>query len=101
MIPQKCGHIPDAAILEFLAKHQGKWSTHGNQHFLMNGQKGMPTVQDAMPLAVFKLQLAKMRKLWKRGLIGGCPCGCRGDWEITDKGLALIDQPRTAPYSGY
>jgi len=26
----------------------------------------------------------------------GAPCGCRGDFEITDKGLAQIGEARTA-----
>ncbi len=48
-----------------------------------------------------KLQRAKMTMLMNRGLIGGCDCGCRGDYEITNKGLALIGVERTKPYSGY
>ena len=91
----KCSDIPDRPILEFLAQHQGKWSTWGKGY-------SMPTVQDAMPPGTpEKLQLAKMKQLHKRGLIGGCTCGCRGDWEITDTGLAFINQPRTTRYSGY
>ena len=27
-----------------------------------------------------KVVLAKARKLIKQGVIGGCACGCRGDW---------------------
>jgi hypothetical protein len=91
----KCSDISDRAVLEFLAQHQGEWSTHGHGY-------SMPTVQDAMPPGTpLKLQLAKMRQLHRRGFVGGCPCGCRGDWEITDKGLAFIGQPRTEHYSGY
>jgi predicted transcriptional regulator len=48
-----------------------------------------------------KVMHAKMRALYRRGLVGGCDCGCRGDWEITDKGLELIGQQRIKPYSGY
>ncbi len=33
-----------------------------------------------------KLILAKMSQLIKKGLINGCTCGCRGDFEITPKG---------------
>ena len=29
-----------------------------------------------------KVILAKCRSLLRRGLIGGCPCGCRGSWEV-------------------
>lgn len=95
-IPKKCSEIDDKAILNFLAEHQGRWSTHGESWHIM------PSVQDAMPPGTpLKLQLAKMRQLHKRGLVGGCTCGCRGDWEITDKGLALIGKERTKPYTGY
>jgi hypothetical protein len=48
-----------------------------------------------------KLKLAKMQSLHRRGLVGGCTCGCRGDFEITDKGLAAIGRERYAAYTGY
>jgi hypothetical protein len=35
-----------------------------------------------------RLLLAKARRLDRRGLITGCACGCRGDFEITAKGRA-------------
>lgn len=37
----------------------------------------------ALPEAVL---LAKLRRLLARGLVTGCGCGCRGDWELTSKG---------------
>lgn len=91
----KAADIDDKAVLRFLAGHQSRWCTWGKGY-------SMPTVQDAMPPGTpEKVQLAKMRQLLKRGLVGGCDCGCRGDWEITDKGLAYIDAARTSPYTGY
>jgi hypothetical protein len=36
------------------------------------------------------LILSKMKKLIKQNLVSGCPCGCRGDFEITNKGKELI-----------
>lgn len=86
----KTSEIPETPILEFLAKHQGRWCTHDE------GYGHMPTVRDAMPEGTpRKLHLAKMRALLKRGLVHGCGCGCRGDWEITNYGLAKIGQRRT------
>jgi hypothetical protein len=38
-----------------------------------------------------KVVQAKRRRLLQRGLVTGCPCGCRGDWELTAAGYALID----------
>ena len=37
-----------------------------------------------------KLVRAKMGGLIRRGLVGGCDCGCRGDFFITQKGLELL-----------
>lgn len=37
-----------------------------------------------------KVVLAKMKALERRGLIDGCCCGCRGDFELTESGKALI-----------
>lgn len=40
-----------------------------------------------------KVLLAKLRALVKRGLLDGCPCGCRGDFTITEKGRAALADP--------
>ncbi len=90
----KCSEISNIIILEFLALHQGTWATWGSS-------SSMPTVQDVMSKIPHKLQRSKMRQLQKRGFVGGCDCGCRGDYEITDKGLEFITQPRTKAYNGY
>ena len=83
-------------VLRFLAEHQGRWSTWFGEG------DGMPNVCRAMPEGTpSKVALAKMRQLHRAGLVGGCPCGCRGDFEITDRGLARIGQQRTKPYTGY
>ena len=37
-----------------------------------------------------RVLLAKLRRLVRRGLLDGCPCGCRGDFTITEKGRALL-----------
>lgn len=80
----KCSDIPTVEVLRLLAQHQGEWCTWGIGY-------SMPTVADGMPPGVPpKLQLAKMRRLVAQGLVAGCTCGCRGDWEITDKGLAMV-----------
>lgn len=87
--------IPDRPILEFLADHQGRWSTYGPGY-------AMPTVRDAMPAGTpDEVQQAKMCTILWRRWSGGCPCGCRGDWEITDLGLAVIGRARTKLYTGY
>jgi hypothetical protein len=37
-----------------------------------------------------KLMLAKARGLIDRKLLDGCPCGCRGDFELTTAGTAFL-----------
>jgi hypothetical protein len=37
-----------------------------------------------------KVVLAKMKALKRRGLITGCPCGCRGDFELTKAGDGFL-----------
>ena len=91
----KCADISNTSVLEFLAQHQGRWATWGTDYGVM------PTVEAVMADVPHKLQHAKMRQLQKRGFVGGCDCGCRGDYEITDKGLEFIGQERTVPYNGY
>ena len=80
IIINKCKDIPDKPILEFLLNNKGNWC---NWHF-----EDEKDVRNAMPtnLASEKLILAKMKQLIKRGLVDGCACGCRGDFEITSKG---------------
>jgi len=38
-----------------------------------------------------KIVHAKLRRLHERGLLSGCPCGCRGDWSVTTAWLQLFD----------
>lgn len=103
----KASDIKDEDVLNYLAGRQGSWTSLWYGHF--NGKHDSfykdgvtPDVYNSMPKSTpEKVALAKMRSLYKRGLVGGCDCGCRGDFEITDKGLALVGRPRTQPYHGY
>lgn len=80
----QCKDIPERPILELLAHNPDKWHTWGTGYYMV-------TVQDAMPEGTPpKLQLAKMRSLMRRGLVGGCGCGCRGDFAITESGCWMI-----------
>lgn len=48
----------------------------------------------------WKVLMAKGRRLKGRGLLTGCFCGCRGDIELTDAGLAFLqlsDASQTDP----
>lgn len=92
----KASDIPDKDILEYLSARQGEWT--GLWFGGFDGRDVYEAVPNGTPS---KIVLAKMRALYKRGLVGGCTCGCRGDFEITDKGLQLLGHKRTKPYTGY
>lgn len=83
----KTSDIHDRPILEFLAMRKGQLLTFGAGHSMTSVGGSMPKETPA------KLQLSKMRKLIERGLVSGCACGCRGDFEITGLGLELIGRP--------
>lgn len=87
----QCKDIPDLPILRYLESKHPAWV------FLHGLGREWPSVQDAMPAIHhlpeadrFKLALAKMRMLFRRGLVSGCPCGCRGDFQITQSGRAML-----------
>lgn len=74
--------IPERPLLEFIA-NSPRWCTW---------VYGYPnSVRNAMPEGTpDKVAIAKMRALIKRGLVDGCCCGCRGDYQITTKGREFI-----------
>ncbi|AIM50408.1 hypothetical protein PBI_OMNICRON_75 [Mycobacterium phage Omnicron] len=45
---------------------------------------------DEVPGVPWKVVLAKFRRVKGRGLVGGCDCSCRGDWELTPKGQRIL-----------
>lgn len=54
-------------------------------------------VEEVLPGWPQKVLQAKLAKLIKRGLLAGCDCGCRGDYELTAAGelyLAEYGDPR-------
>jgi hypothetical protein len=98
------------SILNYLAEHQGDWTGLWHLEFVgreedFHGNMKIGRVYDvaeAMPIEwTPRRRLAMMRVIYRNGLVGGCDCGCRGDFEITDRGLKFIGLERTAPYTGY
>jgi hypothetical protein len=82
----QCKDIPTRPILEFLKKSIGQWC------FSFSREESERSVFWAMPEGTpWKLGHAKMKKLVKKGFVDGCTCGCRGDYEITKKGLDYIN----------
>lgn len=87
-------------ILELLSKYQGEWAFWWDDNalsFHSDNSKHYIVPKDVSKKIVHVI----FRRLYRKGLIGGCDCGCRGDFEITDKGLALLGVPRNKPYGGY
>jgi hypothetical protein len=94
----QCKDIPDLPVLVFLTqlpflavaigdKPVQRWGTW------VWGDDFKPdnSVIHAMPAGTPpKLALAKMKSLIKRGLVDGCGCGCRGDFEITGRGRQAV-----------
>lgn len=82
----QCKNIADLPILKFLAGLSGKAGTL-HPDFDNSIRQAFP------PDATTRTNLvrAKMRSLIKRGLVKGCACGCRGDFELTDAGREFID----------
>lgn len=71
-------------ILMFLGKQEGRWSTWGCSYY-------MPTVQSVFPVGTKpEVQQRYMRFLQTKGLVGGCGCGCRGDYAPTAEGLLSL-----------
>ena len=69
----KASDIPDEAFLSAVVKcgadNPARWAFWWD-------------VTEELKVYPDKVVLAKARKLLKRGLIGGCVCGCRGDWVV-------------------
>lgn len=82
----KCSDIQDRPILEFLKERHDSGKTwccwyQGYENSIS------PTSFEGCP---DKIIIRKMAQLIKRDLVSGCPCGCRGDYEITQKGIDFL-----------
>lgn len=80
----KASDIPDVQMLEIIAtwndsppEGRGAWCLIWD-------------VAERLPGFPEKVVLAKARQLIRRGLIDGCGCGCRGDFEITPVGREFL-----------
>lgn len=93
----QCKDIADLPVLSHLEAHGGIGCT------VWRGEDGEPinkrSALHAMPPDTpEKLARAKMAMLKKRGLVDGCGCGCRGDWELTPAGRQwLADASHETP----
>ena len=81
----KAADIDDAEFLRAVDgfESDGQWGTERRWVSIWELEPVFP----AMPA---KVVAAKFRQLLKRGLIDGCPCGCRGDLHLTLAGFAFL-----------
>lgn len=78
----KAADIPDETLLrvvDHIQREAGMWALVFDIHAVIE-DCGIP----------WKVVNAKLAKLIKRGLLDGCTCGCRGDFELTDRGCEEI-----------
>ena len=85
-VVRQCKDVPDKPILEFLyeRRKEGKVWCCWYDGFENSIGQAMPSNTPE------KIIIQKMAKLIKRGFVSGCGCGCRGDYEITKKGIEWL-----------
>lgn len=84
----QCKDIDDAGLVRFIADKQeqlGRWVCVWD----------LEPPYSELPDRLFR---AKTGKLMGKGYLTGCNCGCRGDYEVTAAGLALIGRGLTGLY---
>jgi hypothetical protein len=86
----KCADIPDDQFLDAVAaviRKRGMWANRWDVAAVLDGHPewiGERAATDGESVRMpEKLVLAKARKLIRRGLLSGCFCGCRSDFELT------------------
>lgn len=85
----QCKDIPTQHILQFLYDRKKKGS--GWAFMFPIEISGEASIFNVMPVGTdYNLALAKMRNMIYKGLIDGCACGCRGDFEIKERGTLRL-----------
>jgi len=78
----QCKDIPDAPLVRFVAEKQQE------KGYWVNVWDFDGTPYADLPDNLFR---AKMGNLIKKGYLTGCNCGCRGDYELTNKGREFLE----------
>ena len=76
----QCKDIPDAVFLDAVRRTPG--TSAMNWRMIWNVRDALEAQVGPVP---WNLLLAKARKLIAAGEMGGCDCGCRGDWHLPDE----------------
>lgn len=75
--PMQCKDIPDTTFVTAVRTR----AVHGTWAMAWDVQDELEKTLGPIPPNLF---FAKARRLVDRGLIGGCPCGCRGDFHVPE-----------------
>lgn len=75
----QCKDIPDDVFLDAVRLTPG--TSASNWRMRWDVQEHLEAALGPIPENLF---LAKARRLCHRGLLGGCPCGCRGDYHLPE-----------------
>lgn len=77
----KCSDIPDDLFLEAVNRTPSVDGSFEPRFWRMRWDV-QTTLESSLGEVPEKLFIAKARKLMKAKKLGGCPCGCRGDYHI-------------------
>ncbi len=82
----QCKDVEEKPILEFLFLHKNTPCS------IFEPQYAERSVHLAFPKDIpFNLLRGKMSQMIRKGFVDGCCCGCRGDFEITKKGISKLE----------
>ncbi|MFD7763626.1 hypothetical protein [Streptomyces microflavus] len=81
----QCKDIPDEALCDAVRLTPPPWPTASNAAPWRMAWDVQATLETAIGPVPYKLFLAKVRRLFAKGLLGGCDCGCRGDYHLTEE----------------
>jgi len=89
-------------ILNFLYYFQNEWMFWAGDDFWVNINNGTTIKITVFEHISNKEQKKRIfEKMLDEDYSGGCSCGCRGDFCITDEGLYFINKERVLEYGGY
>jgi hypothetical protein len=78
----QCKDIPDEVFLNAVRRTPGIGGRPGSWRTRWDVQRELEAEVGWLPENLF---IAKACGLMRRGLLGGCPCGCRGDYHPADE----------------
>ncbi len=89
----KAADIPDIEMLEFIDGLKPgripKWNLE--PYWITRSEILLPEVEYRFRMFPVKVVRAKLARMIKRGLLNGCACGCRGEFEVTEKGRQVME----------